>query len=136
MVLAKLLPLPSFNPRLIKDKSFLKKTLSAPDKPKHIPTTAQWLSGEGAGSWFNIALKGNNFTITRYSPEGKLECESDFAINKRQSFDITQAFRFDYLSHCQKVVINQKEEKIEFVRLDKKENNLTQFFSSESSIAV
>ena len=144
VVLPKLLTVPSFEPKLVTDKSILKKTLSAPAKPKQIPEDAQWLSGEGAGSWFNIEEQGMVYKITRYSPEGKTECESEFAINKQHNFDINQPYQFDYLSHCQKVIIIQNGLKIEFIRkaksVDSSETygaeNSNQFLSAQSSIAV
>jgi hypothetical protein len=32
----------------------LNKTLTAPSLPKNLSNKAQWLAGEGAGSWFEI----------------------------------------------------------------------------------
>lgn len=144
VVLDKLLPNPSFIPAEIVDKFILKKTLPTPERSKSIPQNAQWLSGEGAGSWFNIHLDEGNYKIARYSPEGKLECESEFAQNSQHNFDINQSYNFDYLSHCQRVVINQNGLSIEFIRLEKNtetsekecSENREQFLSAESSIAV
>ena len=123
VVLAKLLPFPAFIPAPVKDKTILKRTLSAPARVTTIPSTAQWLSGEGAGSWFNIIKKNRSFYISRFGPSGGLECESEFAISSSQNFDINKPYHFGYLSHCRKVIINQNDKNIEFERLEK--NDLT-----------
>ncbi|MDB4583100.1 hypothetical protein N9164_08105 [Draconibacterium sp.] len=120
IVLPKLLPFLAFKPVPIADKSVLKTTLPTPLRPEGIPATAQWLSGEGAGSWFNIIEKKNNrFFISRYSLLGGLECESEFIISNNQPFNINNPYRFRYLSHCRKVKIRQNENSIEFERLKK-----------------
>jgi hypothetical protein len=118
-VLPKLMPFPAFVPLPVKDKSDLQKTLPAPEKSKIIPSNAQWLSGEGAGSWFNIIEKDTLFVISRYGPDGDLECESEFLIGNKMNFNINKPYRFDYLSHCSKVKIKQKGKIIEFFRVGK-----------------
>lgn len=119
VVLAKLLPFPKFIPTHVKNKTILKSTLSAPVRPLEIPVTAQWLSGEGAGSWFNIIEKNKKFYISRFSPSGELECDSEFATSNIQNFDINKPYHFGYLSHCRKVIIRQNDKRIEFERLEK-----------------
>ncbi len=66
--------LPSFKP----GKSFFDGTLPAPSKHKSIPAGARWLSGEGAGSWFMVDRKDNALLVTRYSPDGDIECSGEF----------------------------------------------------------
>lgn len=125
-ILPKLLPF-SFTPKPISDKSKLKGTLPEPERAAGIPPTAQWLAGEGAGSWFNILPAGNEtFEITRFSPEGTVECNGIFVISGNQSFDIEEPYRFDYLSHCEKVKIiqNYKEIVLDFVRIENLQNEL------------
>jgi hypothetical protein len=122
VVLPKQLPFPAFVPQPIDDKSALQKTLPAPERAKIIPSNAQWLSGEGAGSWFNIIANDAHFIISRYGPDGNLECESEFLICNKTFFDISKPYRFDYLSHCRKVIINQNGENIEFFRMRRKIN--------------
>lgn len=118
-VLAKLLPMPEFVPQPVNDKSILRKTLAAPKTPKQIPSNSQWLSGEGAGSWFNIVEEDTRFIISRYSPKGELECEREFIISNNEYFNISEPYHFDYLSHCQKVVIKQNGSSVEFIRIGK-----------------
>lgn len=75
-----------FCPIKISDKSVLKNTLSQPVRHLNIPETAQWLSGEGAGSWFNIKLNNEKYLISRFNQDGVLECEGRFDVNKNTIF--------------------------------------------------
>lgn len=81
--------------------------LPAPNRPKNLDETAKWLSGEGAGSWFLIEDLEQNFQfkISRYSPEGKLECEGVFVSDIEVS--LLHEYIITYPSHCQKVTIIQ-----------------------------
>lgn len=118
IVLPKFLSNPAFCPPPISDKNKLRKTLNEPDRATRIPDKAQWLSGEGAGSWFTIKQKNEAiYIISRFDPEGKLECEGQFEIKNNLSFDIQSSFQFEYLSHCQNVQILQNGNTIEFNRL-------------------
>ena len=85
----------------------VKATLLAPEFPASIPSTSQWLSGEGAGSWFFIQKKGEKIHINRYSPEGKIECASEFACENQSLFLIENQYEFVHLSHCKTVRILQ-----------------------------
>lgn len=116
-VLPKLLSSPTFTPQPIFDKTILKGTLNEPYRADGIPKTAQWLSGEGAGSWFSISpYENEKYIISRFSPSGDLECEGEFIIRNNLPFNIKQPFRFNYLSHCREVRIRQKTHLIEFER--------------------
>jgi hypothetical protein len=103
-----------FSKKLTKDQ--LKSTLPAPPRHPAIPENAQWLSGEGAGSWFHIEGDGDLFLISRYSPEGKFECQSHFFKENGKRFDIQAEYRFVHLSHCKQVKIIQNEGTINFFR--------------------
>lgn len=85
----------------------IKETLPPPQRPTHVPDAAQWLAGEGAGSWFCIIPANKYFEITRYSPEGHVECKGLFAIKSRFLFDINQPYKIVYLSHCKYVSVEQ-----------------------------
>jgi hypothetical protein len=116
-VLPKMLPV-TFTPSPISDKSKLKGTLKEPVRAAGIPATAQWLSGEGAGSWFTISqTETGKYAVSRFGPDGKLECEGEFTITNNLPFNINQSYRFDYLSHCRKVKIIQNNVPIEFERI-------------------
>lgn len=117
VVIPKLLKTKAFCPIPIADKRKLKLTLEQPTKNDKIPENAQWLSGEGSGSWFSINQVLENFRISRYSPEGELECDGLFKVFDNNSFNINLPFQIDHLSHCQSVVVKQSENKIAFKRL-------------------
>ncbi len=83
--------------------------LPAPKLPKHLSTKVIWLAGEGAGSWFLIETrKDKNYTVTRYSPEGKIECEGLFCLVKG-NLDLIKDFKISYPSHCAMVTLLQDE---------------------------
>lgn len=117
IVLKNLLLNKNFHPPSVKDKSILKKTLPKPKQPEKIPQISQWLSGEGAGSWFSIKLKNSKFSINRFNPIGMLECTALFEIENNIIFDINQTYKFTYSSHCNKVSILQNQEIIRFNRI-------------------
>lgn len=93
----------------------LNTTLPAPERSVNLPSSAQWLAGEGAGSWFYIIPKNKCYFISRYSPTGKLECESIFELSKK-GFDISKPYTFTHLSHCQQVHIKQNGNVFQFIR--------------------
>lgn len=96
----------------------LKTTLLAPEKPGHIPRACQWLSGEGAGSWFYIRKDKEKecFWITRYSALGKIECTGCFKALEN-GFNVWAKYQFIHLSHCQMVTISQKGKSFVFHRI-------------------
>lgn len=119
LVLPKMLPNQAFCPSPIPDKRLLKSTLSEPSRPEHIPASAQWLSGEGSGSWFVIHQgESDHYLVSRFGPLGELECEGEFSLGSQQSFDLSSPYDFEHLSHCQKVSIRQGNKRIEFHRMD------------------
>ncbi|MFA7358859.1 MAG: hypothetical protein WCZ67_06155, partial [Bacteroidales bacterium] len=69
--------------------------------------------GEGCGSWFHIKALENNYQITRYNKEGEIEFKEEFRLSNVHKLDFQKAFRFDYLSHHQKVSIVQDDLRIE-----------------------
>jgi hypothetical protein len=60
------------------DASYLRTTLPPPPKPAKVHETARWLSGEGAGSWFEIAFNNGSAYLNRYAPDGTIECSGIF----------------------------------------------------------
>ena len=91
-------------------------TILAPELPQHLPGHCQWVSGQGAGVWFCIEETNikTQFIIKRFSPEGNLDCEGTFKIEKQTvDFDITKPYQFTHISHCAKSKIIQN--KIIFV---------------------
>ena len=92
-------------------------TLNEPPKTDTIPFDSQWLSGEGAGSWFYLSLTINQYEITRYSPEGKIECTGIFKITNDIPFDANISFQFVHLSHCKSITIIQNDKVIKMERI-------------------
>lgn len=92
-------------------------TLEEPLRLDSIPQNSQWLSGEGAGSWFHIIPFKDKFIITRYSPQGKIECSGIFEITNSIQFDINKPFKFIHLSHCKSVHILQNDKVVQMTRL-------------------
>jgi hypothetical protein len=117
-ILPKLLPF-TFTPKPISDKSKLKGTLREPERAAGIPQTAQWLAGEGAGSWFTIScLENEKYAVSRFAPDGTTECEGEFIISNNQPYNIEKPYRFDYLSHCGIIKIRQNNVLIELERIE------------------
>jgi hypothetical protein len=100
---------------------WIKTTKAAPSpRPDNIPPEAQWLSGEGDGSFFFLeALPEESFIITRYSAAGKVECKSVFSCSHPLTFNPQQPYTFTYLSHCREVRIKQGEKEFLFTRVQK-----------------
>ena len=94
----------------MRNSDFLKQTLPEPKRPEFLPKSAQWLAGEGAGSWFYIETTSNNdfYEITRFSPKGKVECKGNFETeNTNNKLDLNKSYEFVHLSHCAFVNIEQ-----------------------------
>ncbi|PKP46567.1 MAG: hypothetical protein CVT95_06860 [Bacteroidetes bacterium HGW-Bacteroidetes-12] len=87
-------------------------TLLPPEKPNNIPSSSKWLSGQGAGVWFYIEATDNPniYRIKRFTPEGELDCDRLFEIEKSKAvFNLSEAFEFTHISHCSKCKIIQNE---------------------------
>lgn len=94
----------------------LPKTLDRPRKPSGLSQKALWLSGEGAGSWFDfVMITSQKYQITRYSPLGEQECKSNF--HCITSFDFNQPFGITYPSHCAIVTLVQDKQEISLERM-------------------
>ncbi len=98
---------------------FINSTLPQPKRPENIPESAQWLAGEGAGSWFYIknVSNENEFEIQRFSPDGFMECKGIFeARNKHSILELNKSFKFVHLSHCAFMHIQQGNKIIKLIR--------------------
>lgn len=90
----------------------LPNVLSPPARPDDLDESAQWLAGEGAGSWFVIRdAEGHKYQIRRYSPGGVMECEGIFL--SKDKLDLTRQFEITFPSLCNKVSIIQNGQKIQ-----------------------
>ncbi len=96
----------------MRDNNLLRQTLPEPNRPDSLPQKAQWLAGEGAGSWFMIKQHQSQFLyeVTRFSPKGKVECHGRFKMeNPQTKLDLSQSYEFIHLSHCAEVKILQND---------------------------
>lgn len=103
----------------MRNPNVLKHTLPEPERPKSLAKSAQWLAGEGAGSWFYIEVTSNDtkFLVQRFSPEGQLECTGIFECkNSKYALHLDQPYQFVHLSHCAVVHIEQGSEVFKLVR--------------------
>lgn len=78
----------------------------------------QWLSGEGAGSWFVIEAKGQLFSVKRFSESGKCECSGLFQLDGEGQLDLTENFQISYPSHCNLITLLQFGKSIQLSRID------------------
>ena len=94
------------------------------ERPSHLPFSAKWLSGEGAGSWFVIERTGNplQYKITRFSPGGMIECEGLFQSDKIVYLD--KQYELTYPAHCSRVTIIQEGTKIHLTLLNSPSMNI------------
>lgn len=90
------------------------KVVPCPQKPDHLPVNIHWLSGEGCGSWFHIEQYEVGYIISRYNPEGKLECKGLFEQIAGIKIIMSENFEFTYLSHCAEVNIIQHTVNLKF----------------------
>ncbi len=86
----------------------LPKTLPKPVLPNNLTDDAQWLAGEGAGSWYQLKwLAGNQYEVERFSFDGRVECQGIYQSDRE--LDVTSIYTFTYPSNCNKVTIQQGE---------------------------
>jgi hypothetical protein len=117
MVMPKLLKTEPFVPVRKPEPKFLNTTLPAPERHPKIPEKAQWLSGEGAGSWFAFRLKNNSLFVKRYSPKGILECSGYF--ESEEYFDLlTENYKITYPSNCSIFSFIKENKRIHYYRMN------------------
>lgn len=100
-------------------KSELLSTLSQPRRHPDIPENSQWLSGEGVGSWFVFEFEGDLLKLTRYAPNGKIECSGFYMGPNKKSSGIIETLKIDYPSNCKEVNLKNGHQKFKFQRIDK-----------------
>jgi len=106
-----------FSPTNRLDKNTLYSTLKAPAGNGTIPENAQWLSGEGAGSWYVVEAQNSLLKVSRYSPEGKLECSHHYKNSKAQVTSPDNSFRITYPSNCNVVSFENWNIRLQFERI-------------------
>jgi hypothetical protein len=106
----------SFYPLKKLDRLSLRSTLQAPAKDSKIPENAQWLGGEGAGSWFDFELQNSQLKVTRYSPDGLIECTGYFENRNSNGIWPDNSFRVAYPSNCNIISLAKNNLLIRFER--------------------
>ncbi len=100
LTLPKMLLNKPFCPSPVLDKTKLKTTLPEPVRHSNIPVSAQWLSGEGAGSWFAYKPFEYDLLVTRYSPEGVIECDGFYKNRNSEVLNPGMQYQITYPSNC------------------------------------
>jgi len=95
----------------------LTSTLPQPARYAGIPENAQWLSGEGAGSWFAFTFEEDILKVTRYSPDGNIECRGNYQGPLEQVAGADQSAIVDYPSNCKEFVLKADGKKLIFSRM-------------------
>lgn len=117
LVLPKLLKGEPFCPLRKLDKQLLTATLPPPERHQNIPEKAQWLSGEGAGSWFVFDIENTLLKVIRYSVYGVIECtglyenKDAIALLKNQN-----SYKITFPSNCKTVSLKVNDTEIKFHR--------------------
>jgi hypothetical protein len=81
-------------------------TLPAPPRPLTVPAEAQWVAGETTGSWFHLEQQQDGILLTRYCPEGLLECTNVLQADGPET-GLDAGYRIVSMSHCAEVRVEQ-----------------------------
>ena len=86
-------------------------TILEPSREKYnVPISAKWLSGTGAGAWFDVKSIGENkFKILRYDNKGTIDSEYIAQSKSGDLIDLERGFKVGYPSHNLQCVIVQGE---------------------------
>lgn len=117
-IIPKIIQEETFCPSKKLSKQVLISTLPAPERHSAVPGNAQWLSGEGAGSWFVFILEGTQLKVTRYSPDGVVECDGFFENPDALPLLKEQAtFSISHPSNCKSVALKISNTEVQFQRI-------------------
>ena len=116
IILPKLLKTQPFVPFKKLNKEQIKTTLLQPERNPVIPENAQWLSGEGAGSWFDLNFQGDLLKVTRYSPYGDIECSGIYKNSTSENINSLKRMSITYPSNCNRVTLVNEDSKHIFER--------------------
>jgi hypothetical protein len=88
-----------------------------PSKSFYNPPNGQWLSGIGAGAWFEIE-KGfeRKYVISRRGAHGELHVRDSFLVNQ-SGFEIEKPYKFLHGSHCNMCWVQQRRKVYVFQRI-------------------
>jgi hypothetical protein len=85
----------------------LNEVLEPPKRHQAIPSSAKWMAGEGAGSWYDIRSVGAFFYCRRFDEHGRIEFSSVFEIEGNDFILLQYGFSIGYPSHFQRIVLLQ-----------------------------
>ncbi len=88
--------------------NLLHQVLEAPERHAAIPSSAMWLAGEGAGSWYDIKSIGSLFYCRRFDERGRIEFSSIFELEGKEFIHLHNGFSFGYPSHFKRITLIQK----------------------------
>jgi uncharacterized protein DUF6695 len=94
--------------------SLLKSTLPQPLRNNKVPDNAQWLSGEGVGSWFDFNYRDGLLEVIRYAPTGEVECSGFYKSRSSEYFISIKKLNIDYPSNCKVVTLRNEDTKLMF----------------------
>ncbi|MDT8402298.1 MAG: DUF6695 family protein [Bacteroidales bacterium] len=92
-------------------------TLPPPGRHPSIPENAQWLSGEGAGSWFDFKFEKDGLKVTRFAPDGTIECSGYYKGSVIKMQEIGDSYIVDYPSNCLEVKLRYGDGQLTFRRV-------------------
>jgi hypothetical protein len=89
--------------------------ISEPDRPKEIPTSAQWLGGIGEGGWYHLEYDHSSetiraeapVTITKYDFHGEIEIRGTMSHTENRPLYPHQPYNFTYDAHAFVIRIQQ-----------------------------
>lgn len=86
-------------------------------KVEGLSEKAQWLSGIGAGAWYEIFKTENlnEYRYSRISPYGNIDCDVLFVVEE-SGFNIDEKYQFVYYSNCSFFNIEQNGKVFKFNR--------------------
>jgi len=116
LIIEKKLSNKPFQPLKPLPKNLLKVTLNPPKRNNSIPANAQWLSGEGAGSWYSFEHINTSLYVNRYSPEGETECLGLFKAKENYKLTKLDNLQITYPSNCAEVSLKENDRVYKFVR--------------------
>ena len=99
------------------DYKSLRSTIQAPSRDSKIPENAQWLGGEGAGSWFSLEPENSQLKVTRYALDGKIECTGYYMNLSAPANFSDHNFQITYPSNCKVVSLKNQEKVWQFERV-------------------
>jgi hypothetical protein len=95
------------------DLKWLNETAPMPKRHSNVHSSAQWLSGEGYGSWYEVIVDSNSIQLTEFSPFGNVESKSHFSLNG-SNFNSREPFSVTYPSNCKVLSIKQNQNYFKF----------------------